>query len=138
MAALSHLYLHVDFRISLPVSLTPPPLSPHPPLAKSTANVLRIVLILYINLGRTDIFTGFPDGSANKEPTYNTGDTGETHSTPGLGSSPDRGNGNPLQYSCLGNPMDRGTWWAIVCGVAKNRTGTEQLSTHTRYGIRRA
>ena len=41
---------------------------------------------------------------------------------PGSGRSPGEGNGNPLQYSCLGNPMDRGAWQAIVHGVAKNWT----------------
>ena len=42
-------------------------------------------------------------------------------SIPGLGRSPGEGNGNLLQYSCLGNPMDRGAWWATVHGVAKVR-----------------
>ena len=41
---------------------------------------------------------------------------------PGSGRSPGEGNGNPLQYSCLENPMDRGAWWATVHGVAKSRT----------------
>ena len=41
---------------------------------------------------------------------------------PGLGQCPREGNGNPLQYSCLENPMDRGAWWAVVHGVAKTRT----------------
>ena len=41
---------------------------------------------------------------------------------PGLGISPGEGNDNPLQYSCLGNPMDRGAWWATVHGVVKSRT----------------
>ena len=41
---------------------------------------------------------------------------------PGSGRSPGEGNGNPLQYSCLRNPMDRGAWWAIVHGVTKGRT----------------
>ena len=41
---------------------------------------------------------------------------------PGSQRSPGEGNGNPLQYSCLGNPMDRGAWWAIVYGVAKSQT----------------
>ena len=41
---------------------------------------------------------------------------------PGIGRSPGEGNGNPLQYSCLGNPMDRGAWWATVHEVEKNRT----------------
>ena len=47
----------------------------------------------------------------------NAGDRG---SIPGLGRSPGEGNGNPIQYSCLGNPMNRGAWWAIVHGVAKS------------------
>ena len=73
---------------------------------------------------------GFPDSSFGKEPTYNAGDTGETDSTPESGSSPAGGNGNPLQCSCLGNPMDRGAWGATVW-VAKNWTGAERLSVHT-------
>ena len=47
---------------------------------------------------------------------------GDLGSIPGLGRSPGEGNGNPLQYSCLENPMDRGAWWAAVQGVAKSRT----------------
>ena len=62
---------------------------------------------------------GFPDGSVVKNPPANAGDEG---SIPGLGRSPGEGNGNPLQYSCLGNPMDRGVWWAIVHGVTKSWT----------------
>ena len=50
----------------------------------------------------------------------NAGEVGDTGSIPGLGRSPREGNGNPLQYSCLGNPMNRGAWWAIVHGVAKS------------------
>ena len=46
----------------------------------------------------------------------NAGDAG---SIPGLGRSPGEGNGNPLQYSCLGNPMEKGAWWATVHGVAR-------------------
>ena len=56
---------------------------------------------------------------------------GEGGSIPGLGRSPGKGNGNPLQYSCLENPMDRGAWWATVCGVVKSQT---QLSTHPGWG----
>ena len=48
------------------------------------------------------------------------GDTGDAGSTAGLGRSPGEGNGNPLQYSCLGNPMDRGAYWATVYGVAES------------------
>ena len=50
-------------------------------------------------------------------------------SIPGSGRSPKEGNGNPLQYSCLGNPMDRGSWWATVLGVAESGT-TEHTHTH--------
>ena len=55
-------------------------------------------------------------------PPANAGDAGDGGSVSGMGRSPGEGNGNPLQYSCLENPMDRGAWWAIVPGVAKSRT----------------
>ena len=61
----------------------------------------------------------FPGGSDDKESAYNAGDPG---SVSGLGKSPEEENGNPLQYSCLENSMDRKAWWAIVCGVAKSQT----------------
>ena len=57
----------------------------------------------------------------------NTGDAGDSGSIPALGRSPGGRNGNPLQYSCLGNPMDRGAWWTTVHGVRKSQT---QLSKH--------
>ena len=62
---------------------------------------------------------GFLDGSDSKESTCNAGDLGQI---PGLGRSPAERNGNPLQYSCLENAMDRGASWATVHGVAKNWT----------------
>ena len=62
---------------------------------------------------------GFPGSSAGKESACNAGDLG---SIPGLGRSPGEGNGNPLQYSCLENAMDRGAWQAAVHGVAKSQT----------------
>ena len=52
----------------------------------------------------------------------------DTGSIPGMGRSPGEGNGNPLQYSNLGKPMDIGTWQATVPGVAKSRTQMKQLS----------
>ena len=64
---------------------------------------------------------GFPGGSVVKNLPANAGDTGLF---PGLGRSPEERNGNPCQYSCLENPMDRGTWWAIVHGVAKESDTT--------------
>ena len=62
---------------------------------------------------------GFPGGSAIKNPLASAGDMG---STPGLGRSSGDGNCNLLQYSCLGNPMDRGTWWPTVHGITKSWT----------------
>ena len=63
-----------------------------------------------------------------KTPPDNAGDARDVDSIPGLGRSPGERNGNPLQYSCLGNSMDRGAWWARVHGIAKSWT---RLSTHT-------
>ena len=72
---------------------------------------------------------GFPGGSAVKNPSAKTADARDTGSIPGSGRSSGEGNDNPLQYSHLGNPMDRGTWWATVHGVTKGWTGP---SVHTR------
>ena len=58
----------------------------------------------------------------------NAGDAKDAGSIPGSGRSPEVGNGNPLQYPCLDNPMDRGSWWATVHG-RKELDVTEQLST---------
>ena len=60
---------------------------------------------------------GFPCSSVGKESACSAGDPGLI---PGLGRSPGEGNGNPLQYPCLENLMDRGTWWIAVHGVAKS------------------
>ena len=67
----------------------------------------------------------FPGGSEVKASACNAGDLGLI---PGSGRSPGEGNSNPLQYSCLENPMDGGAWWATVHGVAKSLT---QLSDFT-------
>ena len=69
---------------------------------------------------------GFPGGSDGKESTCN---AGHLDSIPGPGRSPEEGNGNPLQYSCLENPRDRGAWWAAVCGFAQSQTWLKQLSS---------
>ena len=61
------------------------------------------------------------------------GDTGASRSVPGSGRSPGVRNDNPLQYSCLGNPLDRGAWWATVHRVAKSQTQLKQLSTTTPW-----
>ena len=60
---------------------------------------------------------GFPGSSVGKESTCSAGDLG---SIPGSGRFPGEGNGKPLQYPCLENPMDRGAWWAAAYGTAKN------------------
>ena len=71
----------------------------------------------------------FPGGSDGKASVYNAGDPG---SVPGWGRSPGERNGNPLQYSCLENPMDRDAWWATVHGVAKSQTWLKRLSTQAQ------
>ena len=68
----------------------------------------------------------FPGGSEVKVSACNVGDLG---SIPGSGRSPGEGNGNPLQYSCLENPIDGGAWWATVHGVAKSRTGLSDFAS---------
>ena len=93
-------------------------------LEKSLNQFQRINLILSL---------GFHSGSEGKAPAWNVGDPG---SMAGLGSSPREGNGNPLQYSCLENPMGGGAWLATVHGVAKSRTQLSELtSLHFTYTI---
>ena len=65
---------------------------------------------------------GFPDGSVVEESTYNSGDTGAVGFLTWLRKFPGEGNGNPLQSSCLKNPMDSGAWQAIVQSITKNQT----------------
>ena len=60
---------------------------------------------------------GFPGSSADKQSTCNAGDLGLI---PGWGRSPGEGNNNPLQYSCLGNPLDSQAWWATVHGITES------------------
>ena len=63
--------------------------------------------------------SGFPWWLSGKESACNVGDSG---SIPGLGRSPGKGNGNPHQYSCLENPLDRKAWWATIHGSGESRT----------------
>ena len=69
---------------------------------------------------------GSPAVSDGKESACNAGDLGLI---PGSERHPGEGNGSPLQYSCLENPMDTGVWWALVCGAVRSPT---QLSTHAQ------
>ena len=85
------------------------------------ARVFELVAIAFSVLwAKTyQFFWGFPDGSNSQESTCNAGDLGLI---PRLGRSPGEGHGNPLQYSCLENPKDRGAWWATVHEVVKGQT----------------
>ena len=75
---------------------------------------------------------GFSGGASGKEPTCQFRLTlRDAGSIPGSEISPGGRHGNPLQYSCLENPMDRGAWRATVHGVAKSQTRLKRLSTHT-------
>ena len=87
------------------------------------------------------LLVGFPGGLVIKNQPANAGDVG---SIPGLGKCPGEGNGNPFQYSCLKNSMDRGAWQTTVNGVTKSEPGgalwghkksdmTERLSTHISW-----
>ena len=67
-------------------------------------------------------FWGFPGGLVVKNLPANAGASGDVISIPGPGRSPGGGNGNPLQYSCLGNFTEREAWWATVHRVAKSQT----------------
>ena len=84
--------------------------------------VLFICLFLSFPGGLDDkdsAFGDFPGSSHGKESACN---AGELSSIPGSGRSPGEGNGHPLQYSCLENPMDRGIWWVTVHGVPESWT----------------
>ena len=86
------------------------------------------VLFIVEDLAPPSDTVEFPRCSAVKNLPANAGDTGDTGSIPGPVRSPKGGHGNPLQYSCLENSMDRGAWWATVHGVAQSQA---RLSTHT-------
>ena len=76
---------------------------------------------------------GFPGGLTVKNPPVNAGDTG---SIPGSGRSPGEENGNPLQYTCLENPMDRGAWWATVHGPQKSQTQLNNKNKSLSYRVK--
>ena len=100
-----------------------------PPAPSPSASTLQIFRGCYVLVVKSKInhHLGSPGGAVVKNPLVSAGDTGLF---PGSGRSPGGGNGNPLQYSCLENPMDRGAWWATVQGVKR----VEQLSmqAHTQ------
>ena len=90
----------------------------HPQRKRKILKDISHTLSLYLDLSLL-LMVDFPGGSDGKASAYNAGDPG---SIPGSGRSPEEGNGNPLQYSCLENPMDRRGWWATVHGVVRSRT----------------
>ena len=75
-------------------------------------------------------FASFPDGTSSKEPACQCRRHKRRRFDPWVKKIPWRRDGNPLHYSSLENPMDRGAWWATVHGVAKRRTWLKRLSTH--------
>ena len=89
-----------------------PKITPHCAVKKGSQWYLHLTL-------EATLEPVFPGGSVHKEYACNAGDLG---SIPGFGRSLGEGNGNPLQYSCLENPMDRGAWWALVHGVRRSQT----------------
>ena len=97
---------------------TAPPQVPHFPLAYTLGVQIQ-----------TQYFLGSPGGTSGKEPPARAGDLTHVGLTPGSGRCPGEVNGNMLQYSCLENPTDRGTWQAIVHRVAKRWTPLKQLNS---------
>ena len=79
-------------------------------------SVLGVFLFSWVKLDGSKRESGFPSGTVVKNPPDSARAAGLI---PVLGRSPGKGHGNTLQYSCLGNPMDRGAWWATVRGVAE-------------------
>ena len=79
----------------------------------------------------TAVISHCSSGAVVKNLPVNAGKEREEGSIPGLGRSPEAGNGDPLQYSCLRNPVDRGAWRAIVHGAAKGWAWLSNWHTHT-------
>ena len=98
---------------------------PSRPLTDSAADCPSFPHTGRHTLASTRGLLDFPGGSVGKVSAYNAGDLG---SSPGLGRSPGEGNGNPLQYYCLENPMDRGAWQAAVYGVTKSWTRLSEFT----------
>ena len=76
---------------------------------------------------------GLPWWLSGKESSWNAGASGDVGLNPGSGRSPGGGHGNPLEYSCLENPLDRGVWQAIVYSVTKSWTRLKRLSMHGEW-----
>ena len=111
-----------------PLALWPGSLQSFSLALRSSFQTILICVFFFFNLVTPLVgHHGFPGGSDGKESACNAGDLG---SIPGLGRSPEEGNGNPLQYSCLGNPMNRRAWQAIVHGATKCQTRPSDWHFH--------
>ena len=96
--------------------------------SESVTSCTRVALILFRGVSRVARVVKTPSPSA--------GDLRDSGLIPGLGRSPGEGHGNPLEYSCLENPMDRGVWWAMVHRVAKSQTRLcDLVHTYTLFRI---
>ena len=89
------------------------------PTAQFSLLLASYISMVHLSLTNNSMLMDFPGSSDGKASAYNAGDLG---SIPGSGRSPEERNGNPLQYSCLENPMDGGAWQATVHAVAKSQT----------------
>ena len=98
-----------------------------PAMQKTPIRFLSWKDLLEKGKATTLLFLGFPHGSDGKESAYSAEDLSLI---PGLGRSPGGGHGNPFQYSCLENPMDRGPWQVMVHRVTKSQTQPKRLSMH--------
>ena len=127
-----------------PHGLSPPGSSVHGVLQtrileRVARTTLHIILTVYIHSSSNLLapqFLSFPSDASGKEPTCHAGDLRDAGSIPGSGWSPGGGHSNPLRYSCLESPMDRGAWWARVHKVTQNQTQLKWLSMHVYNGIR--
>ena len=99
-------------------------------IRSSMAKITIFYLFLCVSVAST-----MPGSSMIKNPPANAGDTRDAGSIPGWGRFPEGGTGNPLQYSCLENPMDRWAWGATACGVAKTQIALRMHALHSRCFI---
>ena len=91
------------------------------------------MVLIFISVMANDIEWASQVALVEKNPPTNAGDVRDTGLIPGSGRFPGGGNGTPLQYSCLENPMDRGPWRSTAHGVTKSRTRLKQRSIHVTF-----